>query len=61
MRALDEHGKTYERGAGSLLAQIIQHECDHLDGILFVDRAIKVWTKEEMKKRELKEAKEETI
>lgn len=61
MRALDEHGKSYERGAGSLLAQIIQHENDHLDGILFIDRAEKVWTKEEMKDRDISEAKEETI
>jgi peptide deformylase len=43
LRALDENGKEYERGAGGLLAQIIQHECDHLDGILFIDRAIKTW------------------
>lgn len=43
MRALDENGKEYERGAGGLLAQIMQHECDHLDGTLFIDRAEKVW------------------
>lgn len=43
MRALDENGEEYERGAGGLLAQIIQHECDHLDGTLFIDRAEKVW------------------
>jgi peptide deformylase len=49
--ALDEHGEKYERGAGGLLAQIIQHETDHLDGILFVDRALQIWTKAEMKKR----------
>jgi len=42
-RALDEQGKMYERGAGGLLAQIIQHECDHLDGTLFIDRAEKTW------------------
>lgn len=41
--ALDENGKEYTRGAGGLLAQIIQHECDHLDGTLFVDRAEKTW------------------
>ena len=58
MRALDESGKKYERGAGGLLAQIIQHEYDHLDGILFIDRAEKIWTKEEMRKKELSEAKE---
>lgn len=60
MRALDEHGATYERGAGGLLAQIIQHEYDHLDGILFIDRAEKIWTKAELdalKKKEEAEAK----
>ncbi len=58
MRALDEHGNTYERGAGGLLAQIIQHEYDHLDGILFTDRAERVWTKEEMDRLERKNRKE---
>lgn len=58
MRAMDEHGKKFQRGAGGLLAQIIQHENDHLDGILFIDRAEKVWNKEEMKKKNLHEAEE---
>lgn len=39
LRAYDEHGEEYERGASGLLAQIFQHEVDHLDGILFTDRA----------------------
>lgn len=56
LRAYDEHGKRYERGAAGLLAQIFQHECDHLDGILFVDRAEKIWEKEEMERQELREA-----
>lgn len=43
LAALDEDGKPFERGAGGLLAQIIQHEYDHLDGILFTDRAEEVW------------------
>lgn len=43
LRAYDENGKEYERGAGGLLSQIIQHECDHLDGTLFIDRAEKTW------------------
>ncbi len=50
MRAQDENGKTFERGAGGLLAQIFQHETDHLDGILFTERAEKVWHKDDMKK-----------
>lgn len=57
MRALDENGVKYERGAGGLLAQIIQHENNHLDGILFTDIAEHVYTKEEMEKRGLSEAK----
>ncbi len=55
IRAYDEQGKVYERGASGLLAQIFQHECDHLDGILFVDRAEKVWEKvEELDKQKKK-------
>ncbi len=57
MRALDEHGKPYERGAGSLLAQIFQHEIDHLDGILFIDRAEHVYTKEELNAAKARDAK----
>jgi peptide deformylase len=47
LEARDERGEKFTRGAGGLLAQIIQHECDHLDGILFTNRAERVWTKEE--------------
>jgi peptide deformylase len=39
IRAYDEHGKVFERGASGLLAQVFQHETDHLDGILFIDHA----------------------
>ncbi len=39
IEATDEFGKKFERGASGLLAQIIQHEYDHLDGILFIDKA----------------------
>jgi len=37
--AYDEHGKKFTRGASGLLAQIFQHEIDHLNGILFIDKA----------------------
>jgi peptide deformylase len=46
--AYDENGKKLKRGASGLLAQIFQHETDHLDGILFVDHAKDV--KEELPK-----------
>jgi peptide deformylase len=37
--AYDENGKKFTRGASQLLAQIFQHETDHLNGILFIDHA----------------------
>jgi peptide deformylase len=37
--AYDEQGKKVERGAGGILAHIFQHEVDHLDGVLFIDKA----------------------
>jgi peptide deformylase len=39
IEAYDEHGKKFTRGGSGLLAQIFQHETDHLEGILFVDHA----------------------
>lgn len=56
LRAYDEHGNLYERGAGGLLAQIFQHECDHLDGVLFVDVAEEIIHKDELEKRQRKTA-----
>lgn len=39
IKAQDIKGRTFviEAGEGSLLARAIQHEYDHLDGILFID------------------------
>lgn len=37
VEATDRDGNRYRREAGGLLARAIQHEIDHLDGILFVD------------------------
>lgn len=50
VRALNERGEEFERGASGLLAQIFQHECDHLDGTLFIDSADELWemTEEEI-------------
>lgn len=43
LTAYDENGQKIERGASGLLAQIFQHECDHLDGALFIDKARELW------------------
>ncbi len=39
VRAQHEDGSTFTRGAGDVLAQIFEHETDHLNGILFIDHA----------------------
>lgn len=39
VRAYDERGNLFTRGTSGLLAQIVQHEVDHLNGILFIDKA----------------------
>ena len=59
IRAYDENGQEYERGAGGLLAQIFQHEVDHLDGILFIDKAEQVWHKDDEPAQKLTEAQDE--
>ena len=41
-RWLDEHGKSHERDLDGLLAICLQHEMDHLEGILFIDHLSKL-------------------
>ena len=42
VKATNEHGKQFvmEAKGGTLLARCIQHENDHLDGILFIDHCV---------------------
>ncbi len=61
--AYDEHGKKFTRGSGGLLAHIFQHETDHLDGILFIDKARNVapgFVPNEVKKSESRMSKVES-
>lgn len=37
---LNRHGKRVRVEAEGLLARVLQHEIDHLDGVLFIDKAI---------------------
>ena len=39
IRARRADGSRFTRGAGGLMAQIFEHEIDHLNGILFIDHA----------------------
>jgi peptide deformylase len=34
-RGVDQHGRPIEREARGFHARVVQHECDHLDGILY--------------------------
>jgi peptide deformylase len=38
LEALDRHGKPYSVEAQDFFARVIQHECDHLDGNVYLDR-----------------------
>lgn len=40
VKALDENGKSFTLGGSGLLSQVFQHEIDHLDGTLFIDKAV---------------------
>jgi peptide deformylase len=43
-RFIDEAGQERQIEAKGLLARVIQHEVDHLDGILFIDKAKSITT-----------------
>jgi len=43
VRGHDRHGKQIRIKARDWLARVFQHEIDHLDGILFIDRASEIW------------------
>jgi peptide deformylase len=47
VKGLNRRGKPVTIKARDWLARIFQHEIDHLDGILFVERAERVWKSEE--------------
>jgi peptide deformylase len=38
VKAMDLNGRSVRIKADDFLARVLQHEIDHLDGILFVDR-----------------------
>lgn len=53
VKAIDRNGRSFvlEAKDGSLLARCIQHEFDHLDGILFIDHSINRFEAEEVLKK----------
>ncbi|MBI5799004.1 MAG: peptide deformylase [Candidatus Yonathbacteria bacterium] len=60
VRAYDENGKVFTWGGSGLMAQIFQHETDHLNGALFIDSARnveKITAEEQRKMREEEQGK----
>lgn len=43
VRAFNRHGKPVKHKVDGWMARIFQHEIDHLNGVLFTDRAARVW------------------
>jgi peptide deformylase len=59
LEALDRDGKPWSVEAGDFFARVIQHECDHLDGGVYLDRMLGMRTLsfiEEFEKHNLGEA-----
>lgn len=64
VKATDIKGRSFvmEAKDGSLLARAIQHEFDHLDGILFIDRCADVeQTEQELAKHNLPKIQQEKL
>ena len=51
VRAYDENGAQFTRGASGFLAHIFQHELDHLEGILYTDKATEMYDEEPDEKK----------
>lgn len=50
VRAMNRYGKTYEADGTGLVARCFCHELDHLDGVLFTDKVLRMLTEEEIEK-----------
>jgi peptide deformylase len=61
VRGQDARGKTFKVRAEGWFARVLQHEIDHLDGILFLDRLDRPEDLHEVTEEELEEAKKEAI
>jgi peptide deformylase len=59
VRFLDYHGKQQELDCENMLAVCIQHEMDHLEGILFVDHLSRL--KRDMMMKKLAKARKAAV
>ena len=49
IEAYNQNGRKFKMKAEGLVAQLFQHEVDHLDGVLFKDNANNIWEQESQK------------
>lgn len=42
VQAYDERGQKFTRGFARFFARVVQHELDHLEGVIFIDKAEKM-------------------
>lgn len=61
VKGQDRHGKEIRIKAKGWLARVFQHEIDHLDGILHIDRASKVWKADEPPPFDVEEEEPEPV
>jgi peptide deformylase len=59
VKAQDRNGKEFEKELEDMAARAACHEIDHLDGILFIDKAERVFTDEELEEMFEEQAQEE--
>jgi peptide deformylase len=50
LQALNRHGRKVEMDVSGLFATVFQHEIDHLNGILYIDKALEIFDKTSGKK-----------
>lgn len=50
VKGRNRRGDPLELEGEDFLARVVEHELDHLDGVLFVDKALRLVTAEELKK-----------
>ena len=51
VRAMNRNGEMYKVSGEGLMARALCHELDHLDGVLYKDKAIHMLTKEEIEEQ----------
>ena len=61
VKALNRHGKEVRIKGEDLLARALQHEIDHLDGVLFVDKLTSIDTLKEVEVGSEEEAAESEV